>query len=88
MSHAISIPDTFQAVESLRKDAGLSEAAAKAIVQTIQKAEVKDAPATKLDLAETETRLFSRILIWVVTLTIGQFVATVGTLTALHGLLG
>ena len=86
MANTITFQDTYKAVETLVHDAGLSERAAKAIVQTITQAEVKDAPATKSDLAEMETRLFTRIVMWVVGLAIGQFVATVGTLAAIYSM--
>jgi len=84
MSQALNIPDTHKVIERLKIEAGFSEAAARVIVETIQGAKLKDEPATKLDLAELETRITTRFAMAF----IGQYVAIIGTLTALYAMFG
>jgi len=78
MSQALNIPDTHKVIERLKRDANLSEAAARAIIETIEEARLRDEPATKVDLAQLEIRLMRMM--------ITQFVATVGTLAVLYAM--
>lgn len=78
MSNAITIPDTYKAIEALKRDSGLSEAAAKSIVEAIKKAEVAEKSATVVDLANLRTEIYRALML--------QTGVTIATITGILAL--